>query len=59
MVTIPPKKRPPEHGGLDFDDGRTSGLERTLVWVAVICSIVGAIGALAEVYQGLHTAGVW
>ena len=60
MVTLP--KKPPrdnEHGGLDFDDGRTSGLERTIVWVMVVCSLLGAFGALSEVLQGLKLLGAW
>ena len=40
---------------IDFNDGRTSWLERLLVWFTVVCMLTATI---SEVIQGLAVLGL-
>lgn len=39
---------------LDFNDGKTSKLERFIVYLIVICSLVSAICDIIQLVQSIH-----
>ena len=53
MGPLPPTRRPSEMS-LDLDDHRTSRLEKILVWVAVVCTVMSGLGSVIQVWQAFQ-----
>ena len=49
-----PKLPHPSEFTLDLDDHRTSRLEKVLVWVAVVCTVLSGIGAVVQVVEAFR-----
>lgn len=52
MGPLPPPR--PSEMSLDLDDHRTSRLEKVLVWVAVVCTVVSGLGSIIQVWQAFQ-----
>lgn len=44
---------------IDFDDHRTSFIERVLVWLTITCMIVGTISEVLQGIEAGRTMGWW
>lgn len=44
---------------LDFDDNRTSFIERVLVWLTVACMLVGTTSEVLQGIEAGRTMGWW